>query len=198
MTVQLPYSPLPGADQPGSAAEAAQANFDTLAMAVSPPTGPTGFLPGDIKATARATPDTGWLLCDGSSVLRIDYPDLFSALGGASSPYGLPDGTHFNLPDLRGRVPVGEDGAAGRLGSNDARGQSGGVERVGLAASELPAHAHDFNGGALLSTSGAFANYNTGPSAAGTATQTGTGIGLSGNSHQNMQPYQVVNYFIKT
>ena len=31
------------------------------------------------------------------------------ALGGDSSPYGLPDSSTFNLPDLRGRVVAGKD-----------------------------------------------------------------------------------------
>jgi hypothetical protein len=36
VTIQLPYSPLPGADVPGSTAEAQQANNDALATAVVP------------------------------------------------------------------------------------------------------------------------------------------------------------------
>src|SRR6266545_2364861 len=50
-----------------------------------------------------AAPD-GWMTCDGASLLRADYVDLFSAIGTA---YGAADGTHFNLPDLRGRHILG-------------------------------------------------------------------------------------------
>jgi hypothetical protein len=52
---------------------------------------------------AAAAP-TGWLLCNGASVLRGDYPALFTAIG---IVYGSVDGTHFTLPDLRQRFPLG-------------------------------------------------------------------------------------------
>lgn len=51
------------------------------------------------------TPPTGWLLCDGQAVSRTDFVGLFSVIG---VTYGAGDGsTTFNVPDLRGRVPVG-------------------------------------------------------------------------------------------
>jgi hypothetical protein len=48
---------------------------------------------------------TGWLECDGSSLLRADYPALFAVIG---TIYGAADSTHFSLPDKReiGRAHV--------------------------------------------------------------------------------------------
>jgi len=43
------------------------------------------------------SPPAGWLVCDGTSLLRASYPSLFAAIG---TTYGAVDGTHFNLPDL--------------------------------------------------------------------------------------------------
>lgn len=64
-----------------------------------------GHEPGDIKWSARATPSAGWLLCDGSAVSRTTQAALFAAIG---TTYGAGDGTNtFNLPDFRGRSPVG-------------------------------------------------------------------------------------------
>ena len=40
----------------------------------------------------------GTLEMDGSSLLRANYPDLFTIIGGQ---YGAVDGTHFNLPNLK-------------------------------------------------------------------------------------------------
>jgi microcystin-dependent protein len=61
--------------------------------------------PGDLKASARATPSAGWLLCDGSAVSRSTYSALFTAIG---TSYGAGDGAStFNLPDFRGRTIVG-------------------------------------------------------------------------------------------
>lgn len=56
---------------------------------------------------------TGWLICDGSSYLRASYSALFAAVGTA---YGTVDGTHFNVPDFRGRVPVGASAMGGVSG----------------------------------------------------------------------------------
>jgi len=51
------------------------------------------------------SPPTGWLLCDGSAVSRTTYSALFGVI---STGWGVGDGsTTFNLPDLRGRFPVG-------------------------------------------------------------------------------------------
>lgn len=60
---------------------------------------------GSIKPWPAAAIPTGWLECDGSAVSRTTYASLFVLI---STTYGTGDGsTTFNLPDLRGRVPVG-------------------------------------------------------------------------------------------
>jgi microcystin-dependent protein len=48
----------------------------------------------------------GWLPCDGSSVTKKEYIDLFFAI---ESSYGG-GGSNFNLPDLRGNFPRGVNG----------------------------------------------------------------------------------------
>lgn len=102
--------------------------------------GPTGT----ICMFPNATPPTGWLLCDGASYLRATYPTLFTALGGAASPWGLPDGTHFNVPDIRGTVVVGSMGAGPGLTSR-ALAARGGAEAVTLTLSQVPGHSHTVN-----------------------------------------------------
>lgn len=59
---------------------------------------------GALLPYAGAAAPTGFLLCDGSSKLRATYTDLFTAIG---TVFGAADGTHFNVPDLRGRLPFG-------------------------------------------------------------------------------------------
>lgn len=69
---------------------------------------PTGMLAPYGGTTA---PSAGWLLCYGQAVSRSTYSSLFAVLGTA---FGTGDGsTTFNLPDLRGRVPVGLDNIGG-------------------------------------------------------------------------------------
>jgi len=63
--------------------------------------------PGVILPYGAATAPSGYLLCDGSAVSRTTYADLFSVIG---TTYGAGDGsTTFNLPHLKGTVPVGKD-----------------------------------------------------------------------------------------
>ena len=65
---------------------------------------------GMIMSWTKATTPTGFLICDGSAVSRADYAALFDAIG---TTHGVGDGsTTFNLPDLQGRLPVGDDGGS--------------------------------------------------------------------------------------
>ena len=60
---------------------------------------------GFISMYSSSTPPTGWLSCDGSAVSRTTYADLFAVI---STSYGSGDGsTTFNLPNLKGRFPLG-------------------------------------------------------------------------------------------
>lgn len=92
---------------------------------------------GTISQTARATAPSGYLLCDGSAISRTTYSALFSAIGTA---YGAGDGsTTFNIPNLKGKVPVGYDPAQTEF---DALGETGGAKTHTLSANELPSHTH--------------------------------------------------------
>jgi microcystin-dependent protein len=105
---------------------------------------------GSILAFGGVAAPARYLICDGSSVLRAGtYADLFAAIGTA---YGTADGTHFNLPDLRGRFARGTDSgaghdpnAAGRIASN-AGGATG--DNVGsYQADEFGSHSHGYDVG---------------------------------------------------
>jgi microcystin-dependent protein len=88
---------------------------------------------------------TGWLLCQGQAVSRVTYGSLFTVL---STTYGAGDGsTTFNLPDLRGRVPMGA-GTGRNVADNanlTARTLGAKVsddESVTLTAAQIPDHTH--------------------------------------------------------
>lgn len=72
---------------------------------------PTDFIPiGTVIHVARSTAPSGWLIADGSLVLRADYPALFSVLEADGLVFGQGDGvTTFRLPDLRGMFLRGTD-----------------------------------------------------------------------------------------
>jgi microcystin-dependent protein len=168
---------------------------------------------------ADATGIQRFLLADGRQISRTTYATFYAGVGNA---YGAGNGsTTFNIPDLRGSVPIGQDnmstaqGAAGRLttanGHPNTAGGQGGTELHQLTVAELathnhaltdPDHVHSFSG-ASLPTFGA-GGYNGAGSTGAPLTQTGaaaTGITLatagSSTAHENMIPYQVMNYIIR-
>jgi microcystin-dependent protein len=133
-----------------------------------------------------------WLLCDGTAVSRTTYADLFALIG---TTYGTGNGsTTFNLPDLRGRVPIGagNDGTAANNATR-ARGDKGGDTR-------LQQHSHSWGTAFVGSDQGA--TNNTAPhltqhSNNAWYTTPATGNAGSGGA-ENMPPFIVTNYLIKT
>ncbi len=127
-----------GAVTPENAAAAMFDMFDLLASNIG-----ACRMIGEIIAYAGTTsPDTDkWLPCDGSSLLRADYPDLFTVIG---TTYGSVDGTHFNIPDLQGRSASGAGTGAGL--SAVSVGDSYGEENHVLVTAELASHSHTDTG----------------------------------------------------
>jgi hypothetical protein len=80
----------------------------------------TSFLLALSLCGALLRPPSGWLLCDGSQVSRTTYVSLFGLIG---TTYGVGDGiTTFNLPDFRGKFPLGKATA----GTGSTLGATGG------------------------------------------------------------------------
>lgn len=92
------------------------------------------MLVGSIYMFAGSVAPAGFMLCDGSSISRSTYSELFGLIG---TTYGTGDGsTTFNLPDLSGRVALG-------CSTVHTIGESDGEETHSLTDSELPAHTHE-------------------------------------------------------
>lgn len=76
---------------------------------------PTGSLMPYAGTTAPAQGVSSgalpWLLCDGTPYSRSTYATLYALIG---TTYGSGDGsTTFNVPDMRGRVPLGQGSGVG-------------------------------------------------------------------------------------
>ena len=128
-----------------------------------------------------------WLECDGSPVSRATYAALFAIAG---TVFGAGDGvTTFNLPDLRGRVPIGTGLGAGL--TNRTLGQSIGEENHRLTINEMAAHTH---GG----WSGFSFTWATGGAANGILLSSSpSGSAGSDTPHNNMQPSIGMRYIVK-
>lgn len=92
---------------------------------------------GEIRAFAGNFVPEGWYACDGSLLPVSGNTTLYSLIGNI---YGGTPNQTFNLPDLRGRVPVGIGTMPG--GSLYTLGESGGLEVNTLSVNQLPAHNH--------------------------------------------------------
>lgn len=70
-----------------------------------------GVNTGGVLSIATITIPTGYLECDGSTISRTSYADLFGIIG---TSFGIGDGsTTFALPDLRGEFIRGWDNSRG-------------------------------------------------------------------------------------
>lgn len=162
--------------------------------------GVVGVEAGRLEMTAAASAPAGWLLAQGQSLLRSQYPRLFAAIGTA---YGAADSTRFNLPDLRGRVPVGQDASQTEF---DTRGEKGGEKAVTLSVSAMPSHSHTIRRGTrgsgpaqTMVNVGTIDSGNTNNRyilADGVETLVADNNG-GGGAHNNLQPYITINYIIK-
>jgi microcystin-dependent protein len=79
----------------------------------------------------------GWMTCQGQLLSIAQNSALFSLLG---TTYGGDGVTTFALPDLRGRVAVGQGQLTG--GSIYVMGEIAGSESTTLTVNQLPSHTH--------------------------------------------------------
>jgi microcystin-dependent protein len=95
---------------------------------------------GQIMMFAGGFAPPGWALCDGRLLEVSDNDALFKVIG---TSYGGDGTTTFALPDLRGRVPLGQGAGPGL--SSYQLGQKVGTESVTLTAAQMPSHGHLVN-----------------------------------------------------
>jgi len=181
-----------------------------------------GLPAGTILPYAGYSAPAGWFLCNGQNISRTGNPLLSALWGGLSPtyPFGAGDGsTTMGVPDLRGRVPVGQENMGGlgvptpgRLISNYVGGVPNDVlGGVGGEAAHSPvdaeqrnhnhSHNHAPNGGGAFYGSGAGgggaaagSNYTT----KATTDVDATGVAAYGSYPANVaQPSLLLSFIIK-
>ena len=99
--------------------------------------GTIGMPIGSLTPYASSTAPIGWLLADGAAISRTTYSALFAVVG---TTYGVGDGaTTFNLPNLKGRIPVM---ASSSEPGYTTYGFQGGSSTHIMTEAELVAHTH--------------------------------------------------------
>lgn len=163
------------------------------------------FPTGSIIAFAGEASPRGWLFCDGREYSSREYPRLWEVIKMKYVPaqeelrilrFNADEANGYKLfyvPDLRGRVVVGVDGGADIITSNNTLGAFGGEEQHQLTVAELPSHNHEMN---LADTQcyGEGGKYMAAHAGDRFSTKNSGG----NQPHNNMQPYQVLNYIIST
>ena len=142
---------------------------------------------GAISMFGGSSAPTSYLLCDGAAISRTTYASLFAII---STTYGVGDGsTTFNLPNLKGKVPVGYNSAETEF---DALGETGGEKTHTLLTAEMPAHTHVWANSSITSGGTRGTKDNNG-SLSEIATESTGG----GGAHNNLQPYIALNFIIR-
>lgn len=148
-------------------------------------------LPGEVRMWAGPSAPTSWLFCDGSAISRTTYAALFAIIG---TTFGVGNGTTtFNIPDVRGRAPIGVGTGSGLTAR--ALAATGGEETHLLTTAEIPAHTHTQqtdNGGGAVTVLGPGSAIVRNPLNAGETASTG-----GGGVHNNMQPFLALNFIIR-
>ncbi len=131
------------------------------------PLGPEPFI-GEVAIFGGNFAPQGWALADGQLLAVSSNEALFSILG---TIYGGDGRTTFGLPDLRGRMPLGQGTGPGL--STRQLGQKSGAETAIITTQQLPSHNHSLPYPVVPTQ-------NTG----------------GNQGHTNMQPFLGMNYIM--
>lgn len=103
---------------------------------------------GEIRPFAGTFAPRDWHFCDGTLLQIAQYDALYTLLG---TIYGGDGQTTFGLPDLRGRLAIGQGTGPGL--SPRTVGQVFGTESVTLTTPQMPGHSHTVVVSAAAATS---------------------------------------------
>ncbi|HEX4007814.1 MAG TPA: tail fiber protein [Acidobacteriaceae bacterium] len=149
---------------------------------------------GEIRMVGFNFAPVDWMLCNGQLLAISEYETLYNLIG---TTYGGDGQSTFALPNLQGRIAVHQ-------GSSYVMGELSGTEVESLLLKQIPKHTHTLNaqsavghipgpGGNIWADS-SLEQYSTAfPASTMTAALEYTG---GGEPHENMPPFQVVNFII--
>ncbi|MFS2013667.1 phage tail protein [Azospirillum sp. CT11-132] len=168
---------------------------------------------GEIRMFAGNYAPPGWHFANGALLRINDYQALYSLYG---VTWGGDGATTFGLPNLCGRLPIGQGQSPTAGSTNRILGQYVGTESVTLQEANLPTHTHTFNVSSTIantqqisnsvvlgSTSNGYLGYVT-PTAGKTTTVTlpantvnnTTDYAANPSPHENRMSGIAINYIV--
>ena len=170
---------------------------------------------GTVTPFAGETPPHGWLLCNGQTIRRNLYNNLYDVIGLMYTQPGTVAAGYFKVPDLRGRFPLGKSNMGGTFPENLSAdyakilGDVGGSEFTTITNEHVPGHTHtnttDGNTYYTVTTTGSDQQHISIMQGTSdelklyTSNQSGTVIGSSESVDlQTMNPSLTLNYIIFT
>lgn len=201
--------------------------YASLDAAATVPSSQGGVPTGALMPYAGTSAPPGWLLCDGTTLGKSGsgadhegaaYEPLFDMLKAMAPNAGTESfdgGDTVQLPDLRGRTPIGLDtlggSDAGRVTGasvpnrssddwDETLGGTAGEDLHTLTAAEMPSHSHPPPGGVSRFWGHNFGAANT----AGGGTRTinqhfgATGAAGGGGAHNTLPPALALAWIVKT
>lgn len=167
---------------------------------------------GGLLIWPSSTAPTGFLFCNGQEASRTTYAALYAVIG---DTWGNGNGsTTFNLPDIRGRIPVGKGDMGGTAANRitatgdgnpgldtSVLGRSGGSQSHALTTAQIPPHNHTSPPYVNYVQDGNVATTDETPAQGGGAANIKDGgdelsIG-SNEAHPNVQPSIIIPYVIR-
>ena len=171
-----------------------------------------GVNTGIVVPWGSASIPSGFLECNGQAVSTTTYAALFAVVG---YTYGNPGGGNFNVPDLTDRTIVNKSNTKSLAQTGGANtvtptgNISGSTGSTTLTTQQIASHSHNRTyGGPGSGNPTNVAGYANTCSSSATVASANTGGGQShnhnlsanfvGSSQDNLQPYLVLVYIIKT
>ena len=149
---------------------------------------------GSVMIWHGSTAPSGYLICDGTTYSKSQYPDLYDALG---SDYQI-SAEQFKAPDFRGLVPIGagtHQDANSKSKTFNLNTEYGEYEHT-QTIDEMPSHNHTSNNEQFSTGLTPKTRINTGGTESGVANNP-TGYSGGGQPFNIMQPSLAVNFIIK-
>ena len=155
---------------------------------------------GEIRMFGGNFAPAGWMFCEGQLLPISENETLFQLIG---TTYGGDGESTFQLPDLRGRLPIHQGTFAGNTFQ---LAETGGAEEITLTVQQIPVHTHPFLAaqadgnqtpaeGALPATSQNVTPYVNLPPDTNMKATSVTPTGGS-QPHSNFQPYLCIDFII--